>query len=83
MGSPTLVDYEFEPDQDVYVIDTCDDQPYIQSGTVLRVRIYILAAETKILYDVRLDGRTGTEEYSEEDVFIDKATALTEYETRV
>lgn len=81
--------YAYEPNQEVYVIDGCDGRPLIRSGTVIRVRISILAAtgspatDGTILYDIQLDGDIGTSVFDEENVFADKATALIEYDTRI
>lgn len=80
MGTVTHI---FDPEQEVYVIHTCNDKPYISMGVVLRVRIEVLALSTQILYDVRLGGDLGTTVFAEEDVFATKLDALVEYDARV
>lgn len=81
MASP--VAYSFEPTTDVYVIHECDRKLYVTHGEVLRVRIEVLVTETKIAYDIRLTGNAGTVAFGEADVFVDKATAIAEYDLRV
>ena len=82
MASP--VAYSYEPNTNVYVINTCTEgKPYVTQGTIIRVRIEVLVTRTTIRYDIRLMGDVGTYEFSEADVFPDKATALTEYNMRV
>ena len=83
MGTVTHL---YDPNQDVYVINGCGDRynnEFVRAGTVIRVRIEVLATETTIKYDVRLTGQSGTQEFMEADVFPDKSTAIAEYETRV
>jgi len=81
MASP--VSYGFEPNAEVYVIHKCDSKPYVTHGVVLRVRIDVLVTATTIKYDIRLAGNAGTVEFAESNVFVDKAAALVEYDTRV
>lgn len=83
MPSPITVEYDFEPSQIVYIISPCNGQLYIERGEVVRVRIDVLVSGTTIRYDIRLDGTTGTRSFTSDDVFVDKATALAEYGTRV
>lgn len=77
------INYDFSPNDNVYIIDECDDKPYVTSGVVVRVRAEVLVVGEKILYDVRLINNSGTKEFQATDVFADKATAIAEYETRV
>jgi hypothetical protein len=77
------INYQYDPNQEVYVINTCSEKPYITTGTVIRVRAEVLVTETKVAYDIRLANNAGTSAFLEDDVFPDKATALIEYETRV
>lgn len=81
MASP--VNYNYEPNDNVYVINSCVGNPYVTSGVIVRVRIQVLVTETMIRYDVRLSGNNGTREFAEEDLFVDKPTAMAEYENRV
>ena len=78
-----VINYDFDPYQEVYVITECNQQPYVIAGTVLRVRASVLISGTTVVYDVRLSGNVGTSEFDAADVFVDKATAVAEYETRV
>lgn len=78
------INYLYDPNQQVYVIDDCEEGPaYVSGGTVLRVKAEVLVTGTEIKYDVRLDGNKGTKEFKEADVFPDKATAIAEYQNRV
>lgn len=78
------VTHQFTPDQSVYVIDKCNGSLYVTAATVVRVKIQVLVSGTSIKYDIRLDpASTGTKEFNESDIFVDKTTALTEYETRI
>lgn len=84
MGSPTnTVNYEFLPNQDVYVIDKCNGNTFVHAGEVIRVRIEILVTATTIKYDVRLNGEIGTKVFNESDIYADKTSALTAYETKI
>ena len=80
------INYLYDPNQAVYVIDDCEEGPaYVSGGTVLRVRAEVVSPPTtnNVVYDVRLDGNKGTKEFKEADVFPDKATAIAEYQNRV
>lgn len=77
------INYLYDPQQAVYVIDDCSGQLYVTGGTVNRVKAQVVITGTEILYDVSLTGSKGTKEFEEADVFPDKATALAEYETRI
>lgn len=77
------VNYLFDPNQDVYVIHECDGKPYITHGAVIRIRANILVTESTLVYDIRLAGNAGTHAFEEADVFTDKASALTAYDSRV
>ena len=77
------VNHAYDPNQSIYVIDSCDGNPFISGGVVIRVRINVLVSETTIKYDIRLDGTSGTKEYNESDVFVDKASALTAYDAKI
>lgn len=83
MASPVAYAFEPSPTTDVYVIHDCDRKPYVTYGNVIRVRIEVLVTETKIMYDIRLTGGAGTVEFEEADVFVDKATAVAEYDNRI
>ncbi len=75
--------HQYDPNQDVYVIEDCENNLYVTNGTVIRVRIEALVSGNEIIYDIRLAGKSGTTEFMESDVFVDKPTALTEYDTRL
>lgn len=77
------INYQFDPDQEVYVIDSCNNKPYVTHGTVLRVRAEVLVTGTSLEYDIRLAGNAGTAAFEESDVFADKASAIAEYNNRV
>lgn len=80
------ISYLYDPNQDVYVIDTCDDSSSVISviaGTVIRVNGTVLVSETTLTYDIRLDGNIGTKTFEEADVFTDLASAVTEYQSRL
>jgi len=75
--------HTYDPRQNVYVITTCDKKEYVNKGTVIRVRTSSLISGVEIVYDIRILGDSGTGEYAETDVFVDKTTAIAEYDTRV
>jgi len=77
------INYLYDPNQAVYVIDACDGKLYVTGGTVLRVKSQVVITGTEILYDVSLSGSKGTQEFEEADVFPDKTTAVAEYESRL
>lgn len=84
------VDYLYDPNQEVYVIRSIgctrpvdDTILSVERGTVVRIRAEVLLSEQKLRYDIRLEGQSGTEEFEEDDVFADKASAVTEYQTRL
>lgn len=80
------INYLYDPNQNIYVISECDEKrnpPYVTGGIVMRIRSEVLVSETTIVYDIRLDGYGGTQEFAEADVFLDKATAVAEYSNRV
>ena len=80
------INYLYDPNQVVYVIDNCDDPSSVLAvvrGEVIRVRAEVLVSETTLEYDVRLDGNAGTKEFVEADIFPDLATAITEYQNRL
>lgn len=76
------VTHQYDIDQSVYVIDSCEETPVVLPGTVLRIRILITATGTTVFYDVRITGNI-TDVFKEEDVFADKATAITELSSRI
>ena len=78
------INHLFDPGQDVYVIATCDAGAIenVQPGTVIRVRGTALTTGTTVVYDIQVGG-SGTSEFDEDDVFVDKAAAMTEYAIRV
>ena len=77
------INYLYDPNQQVYVIDECEGVLYVSGGTVQRVKAQVLITDTEVLYDVILTGSRGTKEFKEADVFPDKTTALAEYEARI
>lgn len=77
------INYLYDPNQAVYVIDECDGKLYVTGGTVLQVKARVLVSGLELSYDIRLEGNRGTKEFEEADVFPDKTTAVTEYETRL
>lgn len=77
------VNYLYDPNQEVYVITSCDMGLQVVSATVLRCRAEVLITGTKIVYDVRLHGNRGTVDLQETDIFADKSSAVAEYETRI
>ena len=78
------INYLFDPNQEVYVIATCNSGVIenVQPGKVIRVRGTVLTTGEEVLYDIQV-GNSGTAEFEEADVFVDKATAMTEYASRV
>ena len=89
MASP--VSYNFEPNTIVWVITpagvVCNSA--ILSGTVIQVRINVLAAvgspseTTTIKYDIRIENENGTTEFEEVDVFATLNAATVEYFSRL
>lgn len=78
------INYAYDPNQQVYVIHKCDEhQPHVTHGVVIRIRSEIIMSRTTLVYDIRLTGAYGTHEFEESDVFVDKATAIAEYDTRI
>lgn len=85
------INYQFDPDQDVYVIEQiqCSNNKeglVVHPATVVRVFTEVLinsSGSDNLRYDVRIEGRSGTIELEESDVFATKADAITEYETRI
>ena len=89
MASP--VSYNFEPNAIVWVItpSTAVCNSAVLTGTVIQVRINVLAAlgspseVTTIKYDVRIETEYGTTEFEEEDVFATLNEATIEYFARL
>ena len=80
----TTINHTFDPDQAVYVIDSCDDNNlYVVDGTVIRVLTSSVNTGVTITYDVRLGSGSGTISFVEADVFVDKPTAIIEYANRI
>jgi hypothetical protein len=80
------INYTHSPNDPVYVINKCEDvnkQQYVISGVVVRVRAEVLVTGDKVTYDVRMSNSNGTKEFHSDDVFANKADAITEYESRV
>ena len=82
------VEYKFTPNEIVYVIDECNDNLYVTSGVVVRVRMEVLVSETVIRYDIRLEGQRGTKEFVEKDVFTATGSpamyeVMSEYQSRL
>lgn len=82
------INYLYDPNQSVYVIELCDPDETrgssaVRPGKVIQVRGEVLVTETKLFYDVQVDGQSGTTEFLEADVFADLATAIAEYELRL
>lgn len=86
------INYQFDPDQDVYVIEQiqCSNNNkeglVVQPATVVRVFSEVLinsSGSDNLRYDVRIEGRSGTIELEESDVFETKSAAITEYQTRI
>lgn len=81
MGTIT---HTFDPAQAVYLIVPClKTTGYVSPGTVVQVKAEALVSGVTIKYDVRLPGSGGTQEFVESDIFIDKPTAIAEYNSRV
>lgn len=77
-----------DPNDTVWVIlpDTSGCESRVAHGTVIRVRVEFLITLTKLIYDVRLDGSSGTVEViGEVDIFAeaDLALAMAEYQNRI
>lgn len=73
----------FDPGQTVYVIEQCGGKLSVSSGTVIRVKGFVLVTGLDLRYDIRVGDNSFTTEFVEENIFPDKATAIAEYETRV
>lgn len=74
----------FDPGQIVYVIEQCNDSKLsVSSGTVIRVKGFVLVTGLDLRYDIRVGNNSYTTEFVEDNIFPDKATAIAEYETRV
>jgi len=74
----------------VHVIADCIDPinktqtvPVVRAGKIIRIRIEILLTAQTLLYDVQLDGQTGTTEFVETDVFQTLPDAIAEYQLRL
>lgn len=79
------ITYNFIPAQEVWVItqpEGCDIVG-VHKGEVIQVRAKEATNISVLEYDVRLVGQRNTVVFTEDDMFIDKATALVEYDTRL
>lgn len=85
-------EYRFRPNDRVYVIEDVEAEDSresgiaIQKGKVIRVFSEVLVNSTfddNLMYDVRVDGRTGTNEFNPDDVFATLSDAVQQYEQRV
>jgi len=77
------INHLYDPNQEVYTISKCEKDYFVKKGTVVRVQIAALLTATTIRYDIRLDNESGTTEFEESDVFVDKTAALSDYDTRI
>ena len=83
------INYLYDPNQDVFVIDECEnpsgvgDIIAVRPGEVIQVRGEVLVTESNLFYDIRVDGQSGTTEFIEADVFATLAEATAEYELRL
>lgn len=86
------ISYDFDPGQDVYVIEQIEcssdnkEGLAVHPGKVIRVHSEVLVNSTgadNLRYDVRIQGRSGTLELEQSDVFATKAAAITDYQTRI
>ena len=80
------INYLYDPNQNVYVINSaCDENAVtaVQPGIVIRIRAEVLVTTSTLLYDVQIDGQSGTTELVEADVFPDLASAVAEYQLRL
>lgn len=92
-GGAYTIEHLYQVDSTVYVIESFDcgsnsseSGIAVQKGRVIRVHSEVLVNSTgadNLRYDVRIDGRSGTVEFKQEDVFKTKSAAVTEYETRI
>jgi len=74
-----VLNYLYTPNDNVYVIETCGVKP----GVIVQVRFNSVINANTLEYDVRVEGNAGTDKFVEADIFPDKTTAVTEYETRI
>lgn len=82
MASP--IAYEHEPEVTVWIITPAGVCPSaVKEGVVIQVRANVLSTSTTILYDVRLVGNNGTNEFKEADLFATLSEAVIQYETRL
>ena len=77
------INYAYDLNQEVYVINNCEGTLYVIGGKVRRIRAEVHANATEVVYDVMQNGNRGTSEFEETDVFADKTSALAEYDTRL
>lgn len=77
------INYLYDPNQAVYVIDKCNTDMYVTAGTVTRIRGEVLVSNTELEYDVRLKGSRGTKAFVESDVWPSKTDAMVDYDNRV
>lgn len=77
-----VINYLYDLDQDVYVINNCGSSSITQPGTITRIRVEKTPSVETIFYDVRLTTNV-LYVFTEEDVFPDKASALVELGNRI
>jgi len=77
------IPYNFNPQQTVWVITTCNSNFMVRQGLIIRVQGTKLGSPTTVTYDIQLLGDNGTTLFNEIDVFVDLATATTEYQLRL
>ena len=85
---PGTIDYLYDPNQSVFVIEPCDvddarSGTAVRPGKVIQVRGEVLVTQSLLFYDVQVDGQSGTTEFIEADVFATLADAVAEYELRL
>lgn len=77
------INYAYDPNQEVYIIATCEDKPIVLSGIVIRIRSEVLVSASKLQYDVRAGTSAGTIVVEVEDIFGDLPSAIAEYQNRL
>ena len=77
------INYDYDINQDVYVIDICENNMYVIGGNVRLISAQVNNTETIVKYNIRLAGSRGTKDFVATDVFADKSSAITEYDSRI
>lgn len=78
------INYDFIPNQDVYVITTASDGAIsIRAATVLRFYAQAVHTGVEMFYDVRYDANPGNIQIKTTDIFATLSEAVAEYEVRL